>query len=244
MGGNHLLASLPANDRDSLAPHLDTVLLSYGRVLFEPGDRVTHAWFPTGAVLGLMVTTSDGRAAEAGTIGREGALGVVGADAERPAFTRGVVQLAGPALRIELDRLEAVRRSSAPVADLLNRYADALLAQVLQSVACNALHPLEARCARLLLTTLDRHSDAQSPDDTASPPMRLTQEQLATMLGAHRVSVAEALSALEAEGVVRRTRGRILIADRPGLTRRSCECYAVVQAHYDAVLAPGAGGTA
>lgn len=240
MAENRLLASLPPPDRALLIPHMELVMLPSRRVIFEPGDRVTHAWFPTGAVFGLLVATSDGRSAEAGTIGREGALGVVGANADRPAFTRGLVQFGGPALRIELDRLETVRRASHRVADLINRYADALLAQVLQSVACNALHPLEGRCARLLLTTLDR----QSATDAHPSSMRLTQEQMAMMLGAHRVSVAAALSALEAEGVVRRARGRIFVADRPGLTRRSCECYAAVRAHFESMLDRSGDGAA
>jgi CRP-like cAMP-binding protein len=237
---NYLLAGLLPDDFASIAPHLERISLPPGRILFEPGDRITHAWFPAGAVFGLLVATNDGRVAEAGTIGREGALGVVGSNAERPAFTRGLVQIGGPALRIELDHLEAARQASSRLGDLLKRYADALLAQVLQSVACNALHSLEGRCARWLLTSLDRQAEAE-----AQPPaVRLTQEQLATMLGAHRVSVTAALSGLEAQGVVRRARGRILIADRAGLTRRSCECYAVVRAHYDAVLAASGDGTA
>jgi CRP-like cAMP-binding protein len=206
-------------------------------MLFQPGDRVTHALFPTGAVVSLLVATSDGRTAEAATIGREGALGVVGADADRPAFTRGLVQVGGPALRIEVDRLEALKRASSRLRDLLNRYADALLAQLFQSVACNALHSLEGRCARWLLTTLDRQADA----DGQPPAVRLTQDQLAMMLGAHRVSVTEVLSVFEADGVVRRARGRILVTDRGGLTRRSCECYTVLRAHYDAMLAGGSG---
>lgn len=237
---NLLLASLSPRDLKSLMPDLHRVSLPARCVLFEPGDPVTHGWFPIGAVIGLLVATRDGHTAEAATIGREGALGVIGAETGRPAFTRGVVQIGGPAFRIDLDRLGQARRASRPLADLLHRYADALLAQVLQSVACNALHPLEGRCARWLLTTLDRQAETGARPNA----MRLTQEQLAAMLGVHRVSVTEVLSTLEADGIVRRARGRIFVADEAGLLRRSCECYTAVRAHYETMMNVRSVGTA
>jgi CRP-like cAMP-binding protein len=221
---NGLLAALPEHDLACLVPHLEPVVLAFRQTLFEPHTPVDHILFPTSAVLSLVIMTTDGRTAEAATVGREGVVGAVGGAAVRRAFARGVVQVAGPALRIEMGRLEAVRAASPALSDLLHRYADALLAQVLQSVACNALHSIEARCARWILLTLDRMREGEA--------VPLTQEHLAEMLGAHRVTVATALRDLEAAGLIRRGRLRLLVVDRDGLERRACECYSVVRAHF------------
>ena len=150
---------------------------------------------------------------------------------ERTAFTRGVVQVPGPAFRIEHEHLEVAKAASHTLCNLLSRYSDALLAQVLQSVACNALHSVEERCTRWMLMTLDRVDSDVVP---------LTQEHLADMLGTHRVTVATVLRDLEAAGLIRRERLQLRILDRPGLERRTCECYAAVRAHFRTLLPPTA----
>jgi CRP-like cAMP-binding protein len=128
---------------------------------------------------------------------------------------------------MEHEHMEAALAASPALGDLLSRYSDALFAQVLQSVACNALHSVEQRCARWMLITLDRVDGDVVP---------LTQEHLAEMLGTHRVTVATALRELERTGVIRRERLRLPVIDRPGLERRACECYAAVRAHFRSVL--------
>src|ERR1700736_2947239 len=145
----------------------------------------------------------------------------------KPAFARAVTQIAGPALRIETARIEVAKQRSLVVRDLFDRYADVLLAQVLQSVVCNAFHPMRQRLARWLLMTQDR---------IASNELPLTQEFLAQMLGVHRSTVIRVAKLLQNDGVVRSARGRLTISNRAKLEKASCECYGAVARHYDRIL--------
>jgi len=109
------------------------------------------------------------------------------------------------------------------------RYNDLLLAQIQQSVACNALHALEARLCRWLLQTHD------CVDGDAIP---LTQEFLGQMLGVRRTTVTIAARLLQSAGLIRYRRGLIHIVDRAALEEIACECYAVVRHNLDKVLSP------
>jgi CRP-like cAMP-binding protein len=225
---NRLLASLQPRDRALLDPHLENATLYQGEVLFEPGDDVTRTYFPCASTMvSLVVVMQTGRAAEAATVGREGAIGGIVSSGYKPAFARAEVQIPGPALRIETARLEESKERSATLRDLFSRYADALLAQIVQSVACNALHPLEARCCRWLLTTQDRVNSAEIP---------LTQEAMAEMLGVQRTTVTSVARALRARGLIRYARGQIVVLDRARLEEAACECHAAVKQHFDRVL--------
>ncbi|MDZ4321297.1 MAG: Crp/Fnr family transcriptional regulator, partial [Phenylobacterium sp.] len=154
---NRLLAALPSAVLNDIAPHLRQLNLERGRVLFEPGDDVDLTHFPTrSAIISLQLVTRDGREVEAASIGREGAAGGIVSSGHKPAYGRAVVQIAGPVLVIATEQLEAAKRRRPEIADLFSRYADALLAQVMQSVVCNALHPVEQRACRWLLATHDR----------------------------------------------------------------------------------------
>jgi CRP-like cAMP-binding protein len=228
--GNRLLDALPPEAFALLEAHLERVALPAGRVLAEPGDDVTHAHFPCeGAAISLVTVMSDGRAAEAALIGCEGAAGVIISAGDKPAFARAQVQVPGSALRLEAARLEEAKLASPAVRDIISRYADSLLAQVLQSVACNALHPVEARACRWLLTMQDR---------TGSAALPLTQEHLAEQLGVRRTTVTRVMAELQAAGIIRHSRGKVLVTNRPQLKRASCECYQAVRDHFTRV-APG-----
>ena len=227
---NRLLAGLAAPDRAALAPHLEAVSLSRGEVLFHPGDEVEQIHFPCGStVVSLVTVLADGRAAEAATIGREGAVGGIVSGGSKPAFCRAAAQIAGPALRLEAARLETAKGASAALRDRFARYADCLVAQLQQSVVCNAVHPLEARLCRWLLTTQDRVGDADLP---------LTQDALAEMLGTRRSTVTPVAGELQRRGLIAYRRGRVRVLDRAGLQRAACECHAALRRHFDRV-APG-----
>jgi CRP-like cAMP-binding protein len=226
--GNRLLAALSARDYAVLAPHLDAVELSRGQVLFEPGDDVVTTYFPgRRTIASLLIVTRDGREVEAATIGREGAVGGIVSEGHKPAYGRAVVQVAGPAFCISTSHLEAAKIGSPRFGDLFSRYADALLAQMMQSVACNALHTVEARCCRWLLATHDRAGDEI---------IHLTQESLAEMLGVQRTTVSAVTAALQTRGLILTRRGRVQIVDRMGLERAACECYAAIEHHFHTLL--------
>jgi DNA-binding MarR family transcriptional regulator len=228
--GNRLLAHLSAEDRAALAPHLALVQLEREQILFEPGDDVTACHFPCGgAMVSLVVTLPDGALAETATVGCEGAVGGIVSAGHKPAFARGMVQIGGQAHRIDSDRLEELKHGSPSLRDALSRYADCLIAQVLQSVACNVLHRLEPRFARWLLTIQDRSGTSDVP---------LTQEFLAEMLGVQRTTVSAVARTFTERGLIRYARGRIAVLDRSGLEAAACACHAAVVDHFERVL-PG-----
>ena len=225
---NRLLAAVSARDRELIHNHLEVVALPRGRVLFEPGDDVSTTYFPCHkTMISLLIVTRDGREIEAATIGREGAAGGIVSGGHKPAFARAVVQIPGAAFAIPTATLAMVKAGSPAFGELFSRYADALLAQIMQSVACNALHSVEERCSRWLLSTHDRAGDQI---------IHLTQESLAEMLGVQRTTVTAVVQGLEGRGLVRRHRGRVEIVDRRGLERAACECYAAVEAHFATML--------
>lgn len=225
---NRLLAALGARDFEVLRPHLETVALPRGKVLFEPGDDVHTTYFPcVRTMVSLLIVTRDGREVEAATIGREGAVGGIVSEGHKPAFGRAVVQVPGSAFAISTSHLEAAKLGSPRFGDLFSRYADALLAQMMQGVACNALHSVEERCARWLLATHDRAGDHI---------IQLTQESLAEMLGVQRTTVSAVTSAMAARGLIKTVRGRVTILDRKGLEQIACECYEAVEGHFARVL--------
>ncbi len=226
---NGLLRALRPVDYALLSPHLERITLERGTVLFQPGEDVRNVYFPCdGAMLSLVVVMENGVTAETAAVGREGALGGIVSQGFVPAFTRAVAQLPGRALRLDAAQLAWAKAHSATLSNLFARYADCLIAQVLQSVACNALHPIEQRAARWLLSTHDRVGNDDLP---------LTQEFLAEMLGVQRTYVTKVASALQNAGFIRYHRGVVTIVDRPGLEKASCECYGAVREHFDRVLA-------
>ena len=226
--GNLLLRALRDEDRALIAPHLEPVAYAAGTRLFAAGAEVSHITFPCDhAVVSLVVSTRDGRSAATATIGHEGAVGGVAGHGLLPASTHAVVQFDGPMLRLEADRLREAGRRSAHVRDLFARAADCLLAQALQAAACAALHPIEQRTLRALLTLHDRIGGQILP---------ITHESMAAMLGVQRTYLTRILRTLQEQGLIRVGRGRITVLDRRGMEAAACECHARVRAYYEMVL--------
>jgi len=228
--GNRLLDSLSLRDRQLLAPGLRRLELARGTVLLEPGEDVTQIFFPgPGTIATLVLNLRDGRCAEAAMVGMEGALGGVVSEGEKPAYARGVTEIAGPALGLSTEALERAKLQSSTLRDHFARYADCLLAQITQSAACNAVHDFEERLARWLLATQDR---------AGRPELKVTQEFVAEMLGVRRPYATRIAGLLERRGSIARGRGTITVVDRKLLERQACECYAYLRQHFDRLL-PG-----
>lgn len=226
--GNLLLKSLNDGDRALLAPHLERQLFQKGETLFQAGAEVAFISFPCDqTVATLVIVMRDGRTAETATIGREGAVGGVVSDGSLPASTQALIQIGGPVLRMEAGRLQELQRRSPTLRNLFTRYSDCLLAQVLQAGACNALHPIEQRCLRWLLTLQDR---------VGSEALPVTHELLAAMLGVQRTYLTRILRSLQQQGVIKVGRGRITIADPAEADRSACECHGSVKRHFEVVL--------
>lgn len=225
---NRLLAALHPREMARLTPHLRLLELRRDQVLFDVGQDVVHTYLPCrGAMVSLLVVSNDGQEIEVANVGREGAIGGVVSAGFKPAYGRAVVRVPGHALCIPTSRLEEAKNQSPAIGDLFSRYADALLAQMMQSAACNALHNVEQRCCRWLLSAHDRASDES---------IRLTQEALAQMLGVQRTTVTAVIGVLQDQGLIGTGRGRMDVLDRPGLEKRACECHDAVEAHFERIL--------
>ena len=213
---NKLLASLPRQEFDRLAPHLSTHLLAQGIVLTEAGDEVDQIYFPHNGMLSLLAVLRDGNAIETATVGREGVVGAMAGLGLYKSLVRVVVQMPMACSKVPASHFRTVAATSDPLRNLCIRYNEILLSQARVTAACNALHSIEARFCRWLLQSFDR---------AASDSISLTQEFLAGMLGVRRTSVTEVASKVQATGAITYSRGVIRILDRDALLRMSCECY-------------------
>ncbi len=224
---NRLLAMLPPAEFALLAPDLRDMPLERGTVLHDAGDIIEHVYFPNSGMVSLVAVMRTGETVETATVGREGAIGVTAGMGYRFAFGRAVVQLPGMASRIPFARFHAAAARSRCIRDLVVRYNEVLIAQIQQSVACNALHDVEARLCRWLLQTHDRME---------SDTMPLTQEFLAQMLGVRRTTVTIVARILQTAGMIRYRRGLIQIVNRGALEEGACECYATIRQQIDQAL--------
>ena len=225
---NNLINALNKNDQEILLSSAQSMRVEAGHVLFEPGDDVQHTFFPCGPTLvSFLVELPDGRAADTALIGREGAVGGIVSDGNLPAFCRAVVQAQGPILKISVQDMERAKNASPHCRRMFARYADCLLAQIFQSVACNALHSIEERIAKTILLIIDHTQDEV---------VRLSQEQLAAMVGVGRSYTARVIGSMRELGVVNTTRGRLHILERKKLEAIACDCEKQVVQHFRTVL--------
>lgn len=223
---NRLLAALPAAEYERLKPAMETVSLSLGQVLFRPDDEIQQVYFPTNSVISLLTDLEDGTGMEVGLVGPEGLAGI-------SAFLGGsetkvaTVQHQGAALRLRANKLLEEFRKGGALQNALLRYTHALMAEISQSVVCNARHKVDGRLARWILMFQDR---------VGSNEFELTQEFMANMLGVRRASVTTVANNLQARNLIRYQRGHFTILDREGLIAFTCECYPVVKEKFENFL--------
>ena len=224
---NHLLAALPPAEFERLAGHLEPAPMPLGRILFEPGGQLEHAYFPTTAIVSLHYVMESGASAETAGVGNEGVVGIslfMGGDTTP---SSAVVKTAGHAYRLESSLLKREFSRGGLMQRLLLRYTQALMTQMTQTAACNRHHSVEQQLSRWLLTTLDRAS---------SLDLVMTQDLVASMIGVRREGITEAAGRLQHAGLIRYRRGHIAVIDRSGLETRVCECYAVVKTELTRLL--------
>lgn len=225
---NRLLAMLPEADIVSLAPHLQTVTLKPDAVLMQSGDRIEHVYFPHSGTVSFMVDMPDGQTVGCAIVGREGALGALSVLGPSRSATTAVVRSPGTASQISASRFHIAVGQSRAIRQIVEIHARAVLAQIQQVAACNALHPVENRMAGWLLQIHDRAESNVLP---------MTQETLAQLLGVRRTTVTQALQKLRASGAVRYGRRAIIeIADRPRLEEGACECYDIIRRHIELIF--------
>jgi CRP-like cAMP-binding protein len=229
---NLLLASLSASDAAALQPHLSSIYLEHEKLLFEAGEEVAAIYFPTGAIVSLVVGLSTGELIEAAMVGKDGVVGAAAAIGGYVPSNRGIVQLAGTAMTCNVDALKSAALQSHTLLSALVRHEQTVYAQASQSAACMAAHNVEARLCRWLL----RARDLADTDTLA-----FTQEFLAEMLGVKRTSVTLHARTLQQAGLIKYSRGKIQIIDVEAVQETVCECYGTVKSYYQTLLGPRPG---
>jgi len=226
---NNLLRRLNAADFALISPHLARESAAAGDLLYNPGDDVEVVHFPCGPSLAsYLVPNEDGRDVETILVGREGAVGGIVSEGFLPAYTRIMVKFGGPFVRLHIGKLDLAKRNSGTLRNVFARYADCMLAQMFQSTACNAIHSIEQRTAKWIVSAMERADGADT--------VPLTHEQLATLLGVGRSYASRVIQTLKAEGILETRRGAILVRNRAALQARACLCNEAVKGHFEEVL--------
>jgi len=224
---NKLLRALPRAEFERLRPHLEPQTLQLGSPVYESGMQAQFVYFPVDCIISLLYVMENGDAAEIAVVGNEGVAGIASFMGGDTVTSRAVVQSAGAAYRIFPDVIRNEFARGDVLHDLLLRYTQALIAQMAQTAVCYRHHPVEKQLCRWLLLSLDR---------LPSNRLDMTQEMIANMLGVRREGVTEAAGKLQDAGIIRYSRGHIVVLDRPKLEQQVCECYAVVKKEFDRLL--------
>ena len=226
---NNLLRRLNDADFALLAPYLTQDESASDDLLYDPGDDVDTVHFPCGASLAsYLVPNEDGRDVETILVGREGAVGGIVSLGYLPAYTRITVKFGGTFAHLPITKLELAKTTSISLRNIFARYADCLLAQMFQSTACNAIHSIEQRTAKWIISALER---TEGPNIVP-----LTHEQLATLLGVGRSYASRVIQTFKVEGLVETRRGSLVVRDPDGLRQRACQCNESVKNHFEEVL--------
>ena len=224
---NHLLDALPAEDYARLLPDLELVPMPLGWVVYESGVHMDYVYFPTTCIVSLLYVTENGASAEIAITGNEGLIGISLFMGGESTPSRAVVQSEGHAYRLKEIVLKKEFALGGQLQHLALRYTQALITQMSQTAVCNRHHSVDQQLCRWLLLSMDR---------LAGNELRMTQDLISNMLGVRREGVTEAAGHLQAAGLIRYSRGKITVLDRPGLEQRVCECYAVVKKEFDRLL--------
>lgn len=221
---NRLIDSLPRKERNRILAHCEQVNLTFGSLLCEYNQPISHVYFPLTGFLSLMASVEDGcQPMEIAMVGSEGVLGATLALEIGIAPWRGVVNASGHAFRMSVSQLQREMRDTPSLRRVLNRYLFVLMSQMARITVCTNFHVVEARLARCLLMVRDRvHADE----------CRFSHKLLAEMLGVRRSAVTIAAGFLQQRKIIQYSRGNIKIVDHDALKSSACACYDKMIADY------------
>lgn len=231
---NAILEAISREELHRLLRHMQTVEVEAKQVIYHAGQPVEHIYFPTTALMSVLLPTAEGETVELAMVGREGIIGV-GAllnssrSREYGALEKVITLIPGGAVQIKSDVFESAMEKSLPISRCLRSYFGLLFTELSLSVSCNRLHSLEQRCARWLLTAMDKSEGMQE--------IIVTQEMLAAILGVVRQSVVQVLSDFETRQVIKCGWGTIKVENRQRLSATACECYGILRKRSDRMTA-------
>lgn len=225
---NLLLAAMSADTRLRMLPHADLVQLKAGQRLDEPVRGRRRAYFPLTAVAHLCRDMPDGTSVQVAMVGSEGVVGLSFLAGDEARGIRSLAMMPGAALAIDEQRLAQEFRRAGTAMQALLRYTQWLMGQMAQIALCNRHHSIEQQLSRWLLMTTDRLETRE---------VQVTQEVVAGVLGVRREGVNEAASRLTETGVIDRRRGCFIVRDAPRLAAHACQCYAVLKADHESLIA-------
>lgn len=224
---NRILESLPAEEYERLAPHLEEIRMKLGDIISRPDEEIEYVHFPKRGIISVCAVMQDGSQVEAGVIGNEGMCGLPVLFDTKTVPLQSMVQIPDGAVRMNSEAFKEEIVSCPHLRKSLMHYAQAFYVQAAQTAACNRLHSLDARLVRWLLMCQDR---------TQSDLLPLTHEVMSIMLGVRRAGISVAANKLKADGLIDYQRGLIRLLDRKRLEAASCECYQVVRKAFDRFL--------
>jgi CRP-like cAMP-binding protein len=224
--GNLILSAVPAEDRARLLPHLELLQLTAGRTLYRAAERITHLYFPLDSAIGKVGVDRLGRTAEYVLIGNEGLVGLNALLGDFQAAGHAIVQISGRSYRTRVAPVAEIFERSLCLRRAVLRYVSARVFQMSQTSLCNARHSSEQRLCRWLLQAFHR---------TGRSELRVTHELIGVALGLRREAVTLIALRLQARGLIRCGRGRIVLLERAALEAATCECYAAIRQDLEAM---------
>lgn len=218
---NKLLAQWLASPDagEYLIPHFRVVSLERNEVLYEQGDTIEYVYFPIDAVVSSLAIMEDGTTMETSMVGPEGLVGIsaiLGSGISRQWLWTLV---SGTAFQLEAKLLDRLFLNNEVALKSLLRFYRSMITQVSQRCVCNTRHTVMERLCCWLLMLHDRVGDEN---------LQLTQEVIASRLGARRAGITVAAGTLQAMHAIEYRRGQLHITDREVLERVVCECYDVM----------------
>jgi CRP-like cAMP-binding protein len=224
---NRLLSALPAEVAARIIPHLESVAMPLGDVLYESGGQLHYVYFPTTAIVSVHYIMEDGASSEIAGVGNEGAVGISLFMGGITTPSMATVYTGGHGYRLSARLLMEEFDRAGPLMRLMLRYTQAFMTQMSQTAVCNRHHSVEQQLCRWLLLTMDR---------LPTNELTMTQELIASMLGVRREGITETAGNLQRAGLISYRRGHITVLDRSGLESRTCECYNVVKKEFHRLL--------
>jgi CRP-like cAMP-binding protein len=225
--GNRLLNLLSSDEFERIEPFLQRVNLTLKEVVQVFAADVAYIHFPTTALLSLLTVLEEDDPIEVMVAGHNGMIGLSVALGVVPSPHRVICQMAGESLRLPTARFLSELEYNSGLSRIIKRYTAHALRETSQTIACNALHTVEARTSRWLLMVHDQAGADQFP---------MTQEFMAYMLGVRRQTVTVVMGALQGAGLIAVRRGNVTIRDRLGLEEASCECYGSMKLSYERIV--------